>query len=57
MGLATPVKYQSVSAMERKIEKYFVERANHKVEIYNAKKGEVVEISEQAPLHLTGLCD
>ena len=43
MGLATPVKYQSVSAMERKIEKYFVERANHKVEIYNAKKGEVVD--------------
>lgn len=57
MGLATPVRYASVSAMERKIEKYFAERANYKTEVYNAKKGEITEITEQAPLHLTGLCD
>ena len=57
MGLASPVKYSSVSAMERKIEKYFLERANFKSEIYSPKKGEIIEISEQAPLHLTGLCD
>ncbi len=57
MGLATPVKYQSVAAMERKIEKYFNERANFKSEVYSPKKGEVIEINEQAPLHLTGLCD
>lgn len=57
MGLATPVKYSTVSAMERKIEKYFAERANRKVEIYSPKKGEVIEVAEPAPLHLTGLCD
>ena len=57
MGLATPVKYSSVSAMERKIEKYFAERANYKTEVYSPKKGEVIEVAEQAPLHLTGLCD
>ena len=57
MGLASPVKYSSVSSMERKIEKYFTERANFKSEIYSPKKGDVIEISEQAPLHLTGLCD
>lgn len=57
MGLANSVKYSSVPSMERKIEKYFAERANHKTEIYNAKKGEIIEICEQAPLHLTGLCD
>ena len=57
MGLASPVKYSSVSAMERKIEKYFTERANFKSEIYSPKKGDIIEISEQAPLHLTGLCD
>lgn len=57
MGLASPVKYPSVSAMERKIEKYFMERANFKSEIYSPKKGDIIEISEQAPLHLTGLCD
>ncbi len=57
MGLATPVKYPSVSAMENKIECYFAERANFKSEIYSPKKGEIIEIIEQAPLHLTGLCD
>lgn len=57
MGLASPVKYSSVSAMERKIEKYFTERANFKSEIYSPKKGDIIEIYEQAPLHLTGLCD
>ena len=35
MGLASPVKYSSVSAMERKIEKNFLERANFKSEIYS----------------------
>ena len=57
MGLASPIKYTTVSAMERKIEKYFTERANFKSEIYSPKKGEIVEVCEQAPLHLTGLCD
>ncbi|MBE6467054.1 MAG: hypothetical protein E7004_00470 [Alphaproteobacteria bacterium] len=57
MGLAHPVKYSSVSAMEKKIEKYFNERANFKSEVYSPKKGDIVEIVEQAPLHLTGLCD
>ncbi len=57
MGMAYPVKYSNVSEMERKIEQYFAERADNKVEIFSSKKGEVVEISEQAPLHLTGLCD
>lgn len=57
MGLASPVKYSTASAMERKIEKYFAERANYKTEVYSSKKGEVIEVSEQAPLHLTGLCD
>ncbi len=57
MGLATSVKYSTVSSMERKIEKYFAERAQHKTEIYSPKKGEVIEVCEQAPLHLTGLCD
>lgn len=57
MGLASPVKYLTVSAMERKIEKYFAERANFKSEVYSPKKGEVIEVCEQAPLHLTGLCD
>ncbi len=57
MGLASPVKYSTVSAMERRIEKYFTERANFKTEIYSPKKGEVIEVCEPAPLHLTGLCD
>ncbi|MBE6443600.1 MAG: hypothetical protein E7020_02910 [Alphaproteobacteria bacterium] len=57
MGLASPTKYLSVSSMERKIEKYFAERSNFRTEIYSPKKGEVIEICEQAPLHLTGLCD
>ena len=57
MGLASPVKYNSVSSMERKIEKYFMERANFKTEVYSPKKGEIIEVCEQAPLHLTGLCD
>ncbi len=57
MGLATPVKYSTVAQMEQKIENYFAERANYKSEVYNAKKGEITLISEQAPLHLTGLCD
>lgn len=57
MGMAYPVKYSNVSEMERKIEQYFAERADNKVEMFSSKKGEVVEISEQAPLHLTGLCD
>lgn len=57
MGLATPVKYSTVAQMEQKIEDYFNERANYKSEIFNAKKGEITQISEQAPLHLTGLCD
>lgn len=57
MGLASPTKYLSVSSMERKIEKYFAERSNFRTEIYSPKKGEVVEVYEQAPLHLTGLCD
>jgi len=57
MGLASVVKYMTVSAMERKIEKYFAERANFKSVVYSPKKGDVVEVCEQAPLHLTGLCD
>ena len=57
MGLATPVKYSKVEDMERRIESYSCERANYKSEVFSAKKGEIVEISEQAPLHLTGLCD
>ena len=57
MGFATPIKYTSVTAMEKKIEEYFAERANFKTEIYSPKKGEVVCLCEQAPLHLTGLCD
>ena len=57
MGLASPVKYPSVSAMESKIEEYFSTRANNKTEVYNSKKGEIIELSEQAPIHLTGLCD
>jgi DNA-binding transcriptional regulator YiaG len=57
MGLASVVKYASVAAMERKIEKYFAERAAFATEVYSSKKGEVVEVREQAPLHLTGLCD
>ncbi len=57
MGMAYPVKYSNVSEMEHKIEQYFSERANNKVEMFSAKKGEIVEVSEQAPLHLTGLCD
>ena len=57
MGLAYPVKYSTVSEMEKKIEKYFKERANFKSEIYSPKKGDIVEVTEQAPLHLTGLCD
>ena len=57
MGLASPIRYLSVSAMEDKIEKYFAERANFKSEVYNSKKGEIIELTEQAPLHLTGLCD
>ena len=57
MGLATPVIYKTVTEMEAKIEAYFLERASYKTEIYSPKKGEVIEITEQAPLHLTGLCD
>ena len=57
MGLASPVKYASVTEMEEKIEKYFSERANFKTEVFSPKKGEIVELTEQAPLHLTGLCD
>lgn len=57
MGLASPVNYNCVSDMEAKIEQYFRERASYKTEIFNAKKGEIVELVEQAPLHLTGLCD
>ena len=57
MGLASPVKYTSVSEMENKIEKYFSERANFKTAVFSPKKGEIVELTEQAPLHLTGLCD
>ena len=36
--------------------KDFIKRVEH-CACYNAKKGEVMEITEQAPLHLTGLCD
>ena len=57
MGLASPVRYTSVTEMEEKIEKYFSERANFKTEVFSPKKGEIVELTEQAPLHLTGLCD
>lgn len=57
MGLASPVTYSCVSEMERKIEQYFAERANYKSEVFSAKKGEIIEVAEQAPLHLTGLCD
>ncbi|MBR4106197.1 MAG: hypothetical protein IKK52_02720 [Alphaproteobacteria bacterium] len=57
MGLASPVTYSCVSDMERKIEQYFNERANYKTEVFSTKKGEIVEVAEQAPLHLTGLCD
>lgn len=57
MGLATPVKYTAVAEMETKIEAYFTERAAAVTEIYSPKKGEVIEVKEQAPLHLTGLCD
>lgn len=57
MGLATPVRYKSVAEMETKIEAYFAERAAFRTEIYSPKKGEIIEITEQAPLHLTGLCD
>ena len=57
MGLASPVKYPSVSAMEQRIEEYFANRANYKTEVFNSKKGEIIELREQAPLHLTGLCD
>ena len=57
MGLATKVSYAAVADMERRIEQYFAARANSTTEIYSPKKGEVVEVCEQAPLHLTGLCD
>lgn len=57
MGLATPVRYAAVAEMEAKIEAYFIERAAAATEIYSPKKGEVIEVKEQAPLHLTGLCD
>lgn len=57
MGLASPVKYTAVSEMEQKIEAYFLERSEFFSEVYSPKKGEVVEVKEQAPLHLTGLCD
>lgn len=57
MGLATPVRYAAVAEMETKIEAYFAERASAATEIYSPKKGEVIEVREQAPLHLTGLCD
>lgn len=57
MGLASPVKYKTVADMEAKIEAYFAERAEFRTEIYSPKKGEVIEVKEQAPLHLTGLCD
>ena len=57
MGLASPVTYSCVQDMEQKIEQYFSERANFKTEVFNSKKGELIEITEQAPLHLTGLCD
>ena len=57
MGLASPVKYNCAADMERRIEQYFTERSNYKTEVFSSKKGEIVEITEQAPLHLTGLCD
>jgi len=55
--MASPVRYSDVSDMESKIEQYFSERSNYKTEVFNSKKGEIVELCEQAPLHLTGLCD
>lgn len=57
MSMASPVRYSDVSDMESKIEQYFSERSNYKTEVFNSKKGEIVELCEQAPLHLTGLCD
>lgn len=57
MSMASPVKYSCASEMERRIEQYFSERANYKTEVFSAKKGDIVEVVEQAPLHLTGLCD
>lgn len=52
-----PKKFSTVAELEKKINYYFKEKENAKKKILNIKTGKEYTIKEQAPIHITGLCD